>query len=176
MSFLDTLKAGALDALHSTANALHAQLAAALMLAGHDVTPDDHIDTLTQVAAQAGNAGKVTATGATPGTIAPNYADFALATFSHSMTAALVQFAQAHLPEKFQPVAAQAVDTVADALADGKVTTGEALDAAVKIGAAAASAASPTGAAIVAVAEPLVESVVDVVKSTISTSANQSGV
>lgn len=158
MSFLDSLKSGALDALHSTSNALHAQLAAALMLAGHNVTPDDHVDTLVQTATQAGAATQAAAAGQ-PGTVAPNYADFALATFTHSMTAALVSFAQAHLPTKFQPIVADVIDTASDVLADGKVTAGEAVDAALKVGAAVATAASPTGAAIAAVVAPLAESV-----------------
>lgn len=160
MSFLDSLKSGAVDALHTTANALHEQLATALSLAGHNVTPDTPTETLVSTAAAAGTATQAAAAGK-PGTVAPNFADFALATFANSMNAALVLFAQAHLPSKFHAAAVTAGNAVETVLADGKVTPGEIAHAAVDVGAAVLSAASPFGAAVAAMAEPLAESVIN---------------
>lgn len=118
MSFLDSLKQDALAVLHATTLALHAQLANTLSQAGHAVTEEDHVDTLV-------SAARAAATGAANATIAsntaPNYADAALATFTHSMTAALIQFAQQHLPAKFQGVAQEAasiVEPIVDATED----------------------------------------------------------
>jgi hypothetical protein len=156
MSFLDEIKQRALDVLHATTNAIHAQFAASLMQAGHDVTPDDHVDTLVNTALTASAA-----TGKPTGTVAPNYADHALATFSTSMTSALMQFASTFLPAKFQPAADAAQAAVSNALADGKVTAGEAVDAALKVGAAVATAVSPAAAAAVALATPIVESLAE---------------
>jgi hypothetical protein len=165
MSFLDEIKQRALDVLHATTNAVHAQFAASLMQAGHDVTPDDHADVLMTSALNA-----AAATGKPVGTAAPNYADHAVATFSTNMSAALMQFASAFLPAKFQPVVAGAAQAVSDATADGKVTAGEAVDAGLKIAAAAAAAVSPAAGAIAAIVEPLAESVADKVASGTSVS------
>lgn len=156
MSFLDDVKQRALDVLHATTNAVHAQFAASLMQAGHDVTPETHADDLVSTALSV-----AAATGKPAGTAAPNYADHALATFSTSMSSALMQFASVFLPTKFQPVVAAASQVVDSALSDGKVTAGEAVDAGLKVAAALATAASPTGAAIAAIVEPLVEGVAD---------------
>lgn len=156
MSFLDSLKQDALAVLHATANALHAQLANTLAQAGHAVTEADHVDTLVN-AARAAATGAASAVAAS--TIAPNYADAALATFNQSMTAALIQFAQQHLPAKFQGVAADAAQTVADATA-GKSTVATLVDDGLKIADAALSAAMPSAAPIAAIVEPLAEEVV----------------
>lgn len=121
MAFLDALKQDALSVLHATANALHAQLANTLAQAGHAVSEDDHVDTLV-ASARAAATGAASAPAASR--TAPNYADAALATFTHSMTAALIQFAQQHLPAKFQGVAAEAapvVEQVADAAEDAAI-------------------------------------------------------
>jgi len=122
MSFLDSLKQNALAVFHATANALHAQLANTLSQAGHPVSEDDHVDTLVQTA-QAAATGAASAPQAS--TVAPNYADAALATFTQAMTAAAVQFAQAHLPAKFQGVASDAAQVATAVLADGKVDAAE---------------------------------------------------
>lgn len=117
MSFLDALKDSALNVLHTTVNALHAQFANTLIQAGHDVSLDAHADTLVQVALGAAQStGKPQGAGA-----APNYADHALATFSQGMGAALSTFAHAFLPEKFQPIA----DAAANVVNTGKVTASD---------------------------------------------------
>lgn len=156
MSFLDSLKQDALAVLHATANALHAQLANTLSQAGHPVSEADHVDTLVQTAQQSatGAAGAPVAS-----TQAPNYADHALATFNQSMTAALIQFAQQHLPAKFQGVASDAVQTVSDVLDDGKVTAGEAASAVANVGAAVAAAVVPGAAPIAGAAAAIVNAV-----------------
>lgn len=156
MSFLDSLKQDALAVLHATANALHAQLANTLSQAGHPVTEDDHVDTLVQ-SAQAAATGAAGAPQAS--TTAPNYADHALATFNQSMTAALIQFAQQHLPAKFQGVAADAVQAASNVLADGKVTAGEAASAVANVGAAVAAAVVPGAAPIAGAAAAIVNAV-----------------
>ena len=146
MSFLDSLKQDALAVLHATANALHAQLANTLSQAGHPVSEADHVDTLVQTAqaAATGAAGAPVAS-----TTAPNYADAALATFNQSMTAALIQFAQQHLPAKFQGVATDAVQSVSNMVADGKVTAAEAASTAANIAASAVAVTAPQAAPIV---------------------------
>lgn len=156
MSFLDSLKQDALAVLHATANALHAQLANTLSQAGHPVTEADHVDTLVQTAqaSATGSAGAPVAS-----SVAPNYADAALATFNQSMTAALIQFAQQHLPAKFQGVAAGAVQAASDVLDDGKVTASEAASAVANVGAAVAAAVVPGAAPIAAAAAAIVNSV-----------------
>lgn len=156
MSFLDSLKQDALVVLHATTNALHAQLANALAQAGHPVSEADHVDTLV---ASARSAATGAASAAAASTTAPNYADAALATFTHSMTAALIQFAQQHLPAKFQGVAADAAQTVADATT-GKPPVAAVAEGVLKVTAAAASVAVPSAAPFIAIAEPLVEEVV----------------
>jgi len=138
MSFLDTLKQDALAVFHATANALHAQLANTLSQAGHPVTEADHVDTLVQTAA---NAATGAANAAQASTVAPNYADAALATFTQAMTAAAVQFAQAHLPAKFQGVAADVAQVATDVVSGAK-----SLD---DVKQAAETVAAPAAAAIV---------------------------
>lgn len=152
MSFLDSIKQSALEVLHGTVNALHAQFAASLAQAGHPVTAEAHVDTLVQTAVKAGN-------GSGNG-VAPNYADHALATFSTSMTAALLQFAQAHLPAKFQGAAEEAASTATAAIEGKHMNLGDIAETALKIGADVAAAVVPGAAPIVAIAEPLVEAVV----------------
>jgi len=158
MSFLDSLKQDALAVLHATANALHAQLANTLSQAGHSVSEADHVDTLVQTAQSAatGAAGAPVAS-----TIAPNYADAALATFNQSMTAALIQFAQQHLPAKFQGVAADAVQAASNVLADGKVSASEVV-----------SAVAGVASNVAAVAVPQAAPIVDAVASTVSSVAS----
>jgi hypothetical protein len=157
MSFLDALKTNALNVLHATVNALHAQFAASLAQAGHDVNADTHVNDLVQTAVTAGAA-----TGKPAGTATPNYADHALATFSQSMTAAMLAFAQSHLPAKFQPVgeeAAQVANDVVSAAATGTHVDAAAVgDTVTKVAASAITAAVPGAAPIVAVAEPIIES------------------
>lgn len=156
MSFLDSLKQDALAVFQATANALHAQLANTLSQAGHAVTEDDHVDTLVQTASAASTGA---ASAAQASTTAPNYADAALATFTQSLTAAAVQFAQAHLPAKFQGVASTAVQAVSGALADGTVSTGEAVQAAASVAQAAVAAVAPNAAPIVDEAVQAVQAV-----------------
>lgn len=162
MAFLDSLKQDALAVLHATANALHAQLANTLAQAGHAVTEADHVDTLVKTA-QAAATGAASAPAAS--TTAPNYADAALATFTRSMTAALIQFAQQHLPAKFQGIAQDAVEVAADATAP-KVQASAVIDDGLKVAEAAVSVAIPSAAPIAAVVEPIVEEAVDAVLST----------
>lgn len=153
MAFLDALKQDALAVLHSTANALHAQLANTLAQAGHAVSEADHVDTIVGVA-RAAATGAANAVAAS--TVAPNYADAALATFSQSMTAALIQFAQQHLPAKFQGVAEAATAAIADATA-GKPGAAALVDDGLKVAEVAISAEIPAAAPIAALAEPLLE-------------------
>jgi len=156
MSFLDSLKQDALAVLHATANALHAQLANTLAQAGHAVTEADHVDTLVKTA-QAAATGAASAPAAS--TIAPNYADAALARFNQSMMVALVQFAQQHLPAKFQGVAEEAATVVETAAAGAPVAA--IVDDGLKVAQAAVSVVEPSAAPIAAVVEPIVEQVID---------------
>jgi hypothetical protein len=159
MSFLDSIKQDALAALHATVNALHATFANSLAQAGHNVSPDDHVDTLMQTAVAASAA-----TGKPAGTAVPNYADHALASFTTSMTGALLAFAQAHLPSKFQGAAAAAAPAIGDAVnaatAGQPVNTGALVDTGLQVAAGVAAAAIPGAAPIVAAAAPLVEGIV----------------
>jgi len=177
MSFLDTLKLDALAVFHATANALHAQFANTLSQAGHPVTEADHVDTLVQTAT---NAATGAAAAPQASTVAPNYADAALATFTQGLTAAAVQFAQAHLPAKFQGVAADAVSTADAVLSDGKVTTGEAVSAAAGVAASVAAAVAPQAAPIIGAAEAVLEQLtrtIDVAPSSeVAPAMNQNGV
>ena len=160
MSFLDSLKQDALTVLHATANALHAQLAHTLSQAGHAVTEDDHVDTLVKTA-QAAATGAASAPAAS--TIAPNYADAALAKFNQSMTVALIQIAQQHLPAKFQGIASEASATVADATAPAAPPIATIVDDGLKVADAAVSALVPGAAPIAAVVEPMVEQIVEAI-------------
>lgn len=159
MSFLDSLKQDALAVLHATANALHAQLANTLAQAGHAVSEADHVDTLVGVA-RAAATGAASAVAAS--TTAPNYADAALATFNQSMTAALIQFAQQHLPAKFQGVAGDAAAAIADATGS-KPAVETLIDDGLKLAQAGLSAAVPDAAPIAAIVEPLAQEVADAV-------------
>jgi len=143
MSFLDTLRQDALAVFHATANALHAQLANTLSQAGHPVTEADHVDTLVQTAS---NAATGAASAAQASTTAPNYADAALATFTQAMTAAAVQFAQAHLPAKFQGVAAD-VAQVASSVISGATSLDDVKQAAETVAVPAATAIMNDGVA-----------------------------
>lgn len=154
MSFLDTLKQDALAIFQATANALHAQLANTLSQAGHPVTEADHVDTLVQTAV---NASTGAANAAQAVTTAPNYADAALATFSTAMTSAAVQFAQAHLPAKFQGVAADAVGAVSNVVAGGTPSVATAVSAAAGIAASVGEALAPQAAPLISAAEAIVE-------------------
>jgi hypothetical protein len=156
MSFLDSLKQDALAVLHATANALHAQLANTLAQAGHSVTEGDHVDTLVNTA-QAAATGAASAPAAS--TTAPNYADAALATFNQSMTVALINFAQQHLPAKFQGIASEATAAIADATASG-ASLETVIDDGLKIAQTVVTAELPAAAPIAAAVEPLAEEVV----------------
>jgi hypothetical protein len=163
MSFLDSIKQSALDVLHATANALHAQFASTLAQAGHPVTADDHVDTLVQTAVQAAAA---TGTPQAAG-VAPNYADHALASFSTSMTAALLQFAQQHLPSKFLGIAQTASDVVTS-VASGSATAASIEHTVLEGAAAAASALIPGAAPIAAIVAPMVEAAISAPAETAS--------
>ena len=126
MTEIAEIKSDALNILHTTANALHAQLAALLAQAGHFVSDGDHLSTLIGVAVKASAA-----TGAPVGSnTAPNYADHALATFTTSLTAALLEFGQKHLPAKFQPLAAEAVNDIGVGIEAGAAQAAASDDAA----------------------------------------------
>ena len=147
MAVLDTLRQDALDALHATVNSLHSDFAAKLVAAGHDVSADDHTDKLVAAA---------TTAVAQPGQ-PPTYADAALASFSLSMTHALLAFATQHLPAKFQPILAAAepgVEQLALDLGENKpVEKSELIDDAVKVAETAASVLIPGAAPVVALVE-----------------------
>lgn len=163
MSLIETLRQDALGVLHTTVNALHAQLANTLAQAGHAVSEADHVDTLVGVAraAATGAASAVVAS-----TTAPNYADAALATFGQSMTVALVQFAQQHLPAKFQSGAAGGAAAAGDDATGSEPVGATTIDDGVKLARIAISAAIPEAAPIAAVVAPLAEGVVDTVLET----------
>lgn len=105
----DDTKADALGTLESTFNQLHADLAHKLDAAGVPASVDEHTDTLI---AKALDAGAATATAA------PNSADHALATFKTQMAAAMIKFAEAHLPAKYFP-AVELAGTALDEALDG---------------------------------------------------------
>lgn len=153
MSILDTLRQDALDALHATVNSLHSDFAAKLVAAGHDVSADDHTDKLVAAASTAA---------AQPGQ-PPTYADAALASFSLSMTHALLAFATQHLPAKFQPILAAAepgVDQLALDLGENKpVEKSSLIDDVVKVAETAASVLIPGAAPVVALVEGVREAV-----------------
>jgi hypothetical protein len=136
MSLFSDFKTNAVAVFQAAATALHAQFASALAQAGHPVTVDDHVDTLAAHAATSEAGGT------------------ALQTFAQGMTALMTTFAQAHLPAKFQPVAAAAAGAVSDALAGNKSALE---DDALKAAAVAVSIAAPEAAPIVAIAEPIAE-------------------
>jgi hypothetical protein len=102
------VKPDALAALHGSAEALHANLVSALTDAGHVLPgrPPKPYDTVA-IALDAGTA--------SPGT-PPNYADHALAAYQTGLAAAMMAFARAHLPERFQPAAELAARAVDEAL------------------------------------------------------------
>lgn len=112
MDLFATIKQDAVAFLHTTANALKAQFAMNLAQAGHAVTADDHVSALVSTAVSASAATNKPAGAG----VAPNYADHALATFQTSMTAAMLQFAAAHLPAKFQHDLAAGADVVNNVL------------------------------------------------------------
>lgn len=147
MSFLDSLQSAALAALHTTANSLHADFATKLAQAGHDVSPDDHADKLVAAA---------TTAVAKPGE-PPTYADHALAQFTVGMTGALLQFASAHLPDKFKPLGA-AVEQAAETL-PSEPTQGDLLDEGLKIAETVAAVAIPGAAPVLALAEAVAHAV-----------------
>lgn len=154
MSFLDSIKQSALDLLHATSNALHAQFANSLAQAGHPVSESDHVDTLMSTAQAAGTASLTTA---------PNYADHAVATFTSGMTAAMLNFAQHFLPTKFQGAAAAAAQAAAgvanDVAASKPVDVASVADTITKVAAGALAVAIPGVAPIAAAAEPLIEGI-----------------
>ena len=115
MTDFTEIRTDALAALHTVANALHGQFAAALAQAGHAVTDADHLSTLIGEAVKASAA-----TGKPVGAnTAPNYADHALATFTTSLTVALLEFGQKHLPAKFQPVLDEAANDIGAGIESG---------------------------------------------------------
>ena len=155
MSFLDAIKQDALATFNAVANALHAQFANTLSQAGHAVTPSDTVDTLVTTASSAAANAPTEAHAAV--------ANNALATFTTGLTAAALQFAQAHLPAKFQSSASAAIQTAGNVAA--AVASGSTLDAQsiatdlTRVAAGAVAAAVPGVAPIVSAVEPLVESV-----------------
>jgi hypothetical protein len=143
----------ALDILHSTVNALRADFAGKLRAAGHDVDADAHVDTLVASAtAAAAGSGQP-----------PTYADAALASFSLSMTHALLQFASAHLPPQFQPIAqdaAPAIEQTALDLAEHKpIDKSDLLGTVLHVAETAASVLIPGAAPVVALAGAAIEAV-----------------
>jgi hypothetical protein len=158
MSFLDSLKLSAESILTATSNALHAQLANTLSQAGHPVSEDDHVDTLVSTALGAAVATNVPAATAQ----APNYADHALATFSTSMTAAMIQFAQAFLPAKFQGVAAAATSAAATVVNDVKSGNVAAIvNDVAGVASSVVAAVAPEAAPLVAAAKQIAKAVTD---------------
>lgn len=133
----DDIKADALGTLESTFNQLHADLAHKLDAAGVPASVDEHTDTLIAKALDAGAAlpaGWVQ-------TVAPNSADHALATFKTQMAAAMIKFAEAHLPAKYFP-AVELAGTALDEALDGDTSNdsqiaGHAIEAVEAAGAAA---------------------------------------
>lgn len=97
----------ALLALHGSAEALHANLVGALTDAGHVLDADPKPYDTVAVALDAGTAA--------PG-VPPNYADHALAAYQTGLATAMLAFARAHLPVKFQPAAELAARAVDEAL------------------------------------------------------------
>lgn len=170
MSFFDEIKADALAMLQATANALHAQFARTLAQAGHDVTEDDPVEKLVACATCAGSVANAPATSA-PVAIAPNYADAALATFNQSMTAALIGFAQQHLPEKFQATATNTIKGVSSALADGQIDGKEAANLAIGAALGAATAALPAALPAIAIAGSVITSPDTVIDNVIDNAA-----
>lgn len=113
----------------NTVEGLLTQLAAALQLAGHNVSADDHVDVLRGVALE---AAAVTGKTVPPGT-APNYADHALALFDTSIAGVLMEFAKQYLPERFKPLADHVAHVVDTTLEDGKVTVAEVIGGVISV-------------------------------------------
>lgn len=88
--------------LHDAANTLHHSLATSLQVAGVNASTDDPAEVLIAKAKAAGQASP---------TVAPNSADIALASFNIGLTAAMLRFAQAHLPARYQPLAEKVIET-----------------------------------------------------------------
>lgn len=154
MSFLDSIKQSALELLHATTNALHAQFANSLAQAGLNVSESDHVDTLMSTAQAASSASA---------TSAPNYADHAVATFTTGMTSAMLNFAQHFLPAQFQGAAASAATAAAsvasDVAASKPVDVASVGDTITKVAAGVLATAIPGVAPIAAAAEPLIEGI-----------------
>ncbi len=110
MAASDIIKAIALATLHATVNDLHARFADNLSQGGVPASADEHADDLVVKSCLAGTASP---------TCAPNFADAARANFQNGMAAAMSAFAAAHLPIKFQPAAAAAVQGIRAALEGG---------------------------------------------------------
>lgn len=101
------VKPDALLALQGSAEALHANLVGALTDAGHVLPEDPKPAETVAVAIDAGAA---------TSTAPPNYADHALAVYQTGMATAMMAFARAHLPAKFQPAAELAARALDEAL------------------------------------------------------------
>lgn len=112
------VKPDTLLALHGSAEALHANLVKSLNAAeGVAIDPEQPADFVVGVAQQLGNTG----TG-----YAPNYADHALAAYQTGLATAMLAFARAHLPAKFQPAAELAALAVDEALDNDPTNNAEA--------------------------------------------------
>lgn len=151
----DPVKPQALVDLHTTVEALHADLATKLASAGVPASAEESSDALVAKAVEASNLRTAAALASTP----PNFADHALAAFENGLAAALAMFARLHLPAKFLPAATAAIALGQDFLAHQSRETEvkDAIDAAT----VAATAINPVAGAAVAMAAPIVESIAD---------------
>jgi hypothetical protein len=152
MSF-DAIKQDALALFRAAVIGIHAQFANTLVQAGHAVSEESTASELLNSAAGAANTiGKPAAANA-----APNYADFALHAFMVSMEHAAVNFAAAHLPDKYKPVMGAITAEVQAAVTGQPVSEAQVVDAVVDAAGAAVDIAEPELAPIVTLAEPIVE-------------------
>jgi hypothetical protein len=139
----------------AAAAGIHAQFANTLAQAGLPVTEQHTASQLINAAAQASSmVGKPF----NPGT-APNYADFALQGFLHTMEQLAIQFAAQHLPDRLKPVLADLSAGVQTALGGVKADAPVLAKDVTEIAAAAVSVADPAAAPIVAAAEPVAEAI-----------------
>jgi hypothetical protein len=146
MAVSDIVKAVAIATLHATLDALHERFADDLNRSGVPASPDEPADVLVAKACAAGTASTI---------CAPNSADAARATFQNGVAEAMTAFATEHLPAKFQPAAAAAVQGIRAALEGG--STADLVDDAVRAGVAATAAINPVAGAVASMAAPVIE-------------------
>lgn len=150
---LESIKLDVLGAFQAAAAGIHAQFANTLVQAGHPVSEASTASELINAAAAASNTvGKPVMT-----TTAPNYADFALHAFLTSMEQIAVQFAAAHLPDKYKPVMEQLDSGVQAALGGVSAHAATIAKDVTAAAAVAAEVAVPEAAPIIAAAEPVAE-------------------